>query len=62
MSVSVKYALLGVLVYLSKQMSPFGIFKQNRENPDEIGMVGQSAIGFSEPRINRSIINCISLL
>ena len=59
MSVSVKYALLGVLVSTDVKI---GIFKQNRENPDEIGMVGQSAIGFSEPRINRSIINCISLL
>ena len=29
---------------------------------NEIGMVGQSAIGFSEPRINRSIIHCICLL
>ena len=24
-------------------LSGFGIFKQNRDNPDEIGMVGQSA-------------------
>ena len=24
--------------------SGFGMFKQNRENPDEIGMIGQSAI------------------
>ena len=26
------------------RMSGFGIFKQNRDNPDEIGMVGQSAV------------------
>ena len=27
--------------------SGFGIFKQIRENPDEIGMVGQSEMGFA---------------
>ena len=60
LSVSVKYILFVVLVYLSKLVSKSGfflsrsglrIFKQNRENPDEIGLVGQSGDEISEGEV-----------
>ena len=39
--------------------SGFGIFKQNRKNPDEIGMVGQSGSSLNKmPYRNNVLISC----